>query len=162
MKPCLQHDGCNTEIAAPVNEKTQALDRLHRLLRYEGLSWLIGGIVSIAQYFWLLFNLYMYATTDQVTLEALTVSQFVIFAAICTAFLSSPAIILQLVMAKKAQRYANGLRKEWRPVIKRCSSIGIIVLAAFFNHIALVFAIISYCHVKNNIAFAKYNRKKED
>ena len=49
---------------------------------------------------------------------------------------------------KKADEYREDLEHDPKPVIKRCGSVGLIVLAAFFNNLALVFIIINFVRTK--------------
>ena len=51
-------------------------------------------------------------------------------------------------MTKKARKYRDMINYDLNTVVKRCDSIGLIVLGALFNQPALIFIIINFVRVK--------------
>ena len=63
-----------------------------------------------------------------------------------------PVAIINLKMLKKVEYYENTLYSDVSIARKRCTSVGMIVFAAFFNKIALIFIIINFVKTRKNAA----------
>ena len=61
-----------------------------------------------------------------------------------------PIAIVNMVLKGKVGKYRDKLYTDCTDGVKHAGSVGTIVLAAFFNTIALIFIIINFVFVKNN------------
>lgn len=136
---------------ATLQEEKKCLDTFYRFFKYERLSWKISGIVM------LVFCLVIFcfsslwgiipaiAGAEDVDLAA--------FIVICLWFslyglLFLPIAIISLCMVKRCEKYMNTLYTDAKPMVTRCSSIGMIVFSAIFNNIAMAFIIVNFVMVK--------------
>lgn len=143
-----------TQQAAPVGNgldtEKQYLDTFYRFFKYERLSWKIGGVVFlILSLFFLGFALLFLtiALARDAEEVAMVAPLFILYGLV---FL--PVAIVNLKMVKKTEYYMNTLYMDVRPTIERSGSVGMIVLSAFFNEIAMIFIIINFVRTKNNKA----------
>ncbi|MBO4870141.1 MAG: hypothetical protein J5585_10570 [Clostridia bacterium] len=63
-----------------------------------------------------------------------------------------PMSILNFTLVKKVEYYQGTMYKDVSIARTRCTSVGMIVLAAIFNKIAMIFIIINFVKTKNNAA----------
>ena len=63
-----------------------------------------------------------------------------------------PPAVVSLVMLKKVEYYENTVYTDVSIARKRCISVGMIVFAAIFNKIALIFIIINFVKTRKNAA----------
>jgi hypothetical protein len=63
-----------------------------------------------------------------------------------------PLAIINLKLLKKVEYYENTLYSDVSIARKRCTSVGMIVFAAIFNKIALIFIIINFVKTRKNAA----------
>ena len=61
-----------------------------------------------------------------------------------------PTAVMSLVMLKKVEYYENTVYTDVSIARKRCTSVGMIVFAAIFNKIALIFIIINFVKTRKN------------
>ena len=66
------------------------------------------------------------------------------------ALLLAPVAAVNLIMKRKLDGYIEQVETNPVPAKERAKSIGMIVLAAFFNEIAMIFIILNFVHVKSN------------
>lgn len=134
------------------------LDTTVRFLRYERTSWIIGGIVLIfCTVLYILLGLLFFA----VGLAARSDNELGLYSAIPLFYFSISVVWLSLIAylplaivnfaaVKRINMYINTIYSDASIARKRCSSVGMIVFAAIFNQIALIFIIINFVRTKRN------------
>ncbi len=144
----------NPETANYAEEK-EFLDTTHRFLKYERICWNIFGIFSLVMSgIFLLFTVLVLAGASGMVIDAETEAAFglglvsVMMMIYCLLFV--PFAVIGLVCASRIKRYMNELYTDIRATAERCSSIGLIVLGAFFNNLAMIFYIINFARFKSN------------
>lgn len=161
MKTCTQcgaqlHDdanfcfGCGASVSAP---DSSLLERFYQFLKWERLSWKIFGIV------WLVLSIVLSVCGLIIIVSAaMTGYSYRVDMGIIGCFylflglLYLPIAIVNKVMEKKTSAYMQQLFTDPKPVLARCGSVGMIVLAACFNNVALIFIIINFIRTKTNKA----------
>ena len=138
----------------PLAEEKEFLQQTHRFLKYERLCCKIPAIFFLI--FSLLFigiSLLFLILSPQMHYENGQIGMALMFGIYFVyGLFFLPISIINFVMVKKATKYMNGIYVDPRHTLDRCGSVGRIVLAAFFNNIALVFIIINFVRMKNNAA----------
>ena len=139
-----------THCGAPMNsdvaiaKEKECLDNFYRFFKYERLAWKIPGIVmavfcaiiGFISLIFLLAGLKEPAAIGGAFVSLLYLALFL------------PIAIVNLKMVSKAEYYMDTLYNDVAPMRKRAQSVGMIVLAAFFNEIALIFIIINFVRAK--------------
>ena len=134
------------------------LDTMYRLLKYRRLACKIIGIFS------LIFGLFYAVFAGIYIAGAVTLSSgnvyipeyphffFILYSIlyICYALVYLANSFINFGMKKKAEKLMDEMYHNVRPAADYCASIGRIVVAYFFNHIAMVFAIIGCVHARRN------------
>ncbi len=149
-------DSCGAAVDTHSLEQ-EYLNNTHRFLRYERLAWKIYGIVWIcivallALATGILFIALAAAVASGSEPEILLIPMVYL---IMYLIIFVPVAIANLVMPKKLDYYLKTLYTDIRPAQKRISEVGMIVYAAFFNEIALIFVIINFARAKSNRALA--------
>ncbi|MBQ7107145.1 MAG: zinc-ribbon domain-containing protein [Clostridia bacterium] len=134
------------EDAVLIQEEKECLDNFYRFFKYERLAWKISGIVFlILSIVFMGFGL-LFALLAAVVEEAFAAGFGAIY--ILYGLLILPVAIVNLKMVSKAEYYMDIIYKDARPVVKRCSSVGMIVLGAMFNTIAMAFIIVNFVLAK--------------
>ena len=153
---------CNS-CGAPVDEvKTEAdliaeeqrvLNKFSTGLKHERLAWKIGGILSLIATIYILIGALLLPICGMDAYSPETAHEFVELTVICLtcALCVLPVPIVNFTMMKKLGKYRAKLFTACKDGISHCS-VGSIVLAALFNEVALVFAIINFVRAKNNAA----------
>ena len=138
----------------PLAEEKEFLQQTHRFLKYERLACRILGIVMLIVTLLLIgFSVLFLVLATQMRYADGQVGMLFAFCMYFTyGIVLLPVAIANLVMAKKATNYMNGIYTDPRPALTRCGAVGIIVVAAFFNTISLIFVIINFVRMKNNTA----------
>lgn len=132
--------------AVLIQEEKECLDNFYRFFKYERLAWKISGIVFlILSIVFMGFGL-LFALLAAVVEEAFAAGFGAIY--ILYGLLILPVAIVNLKMVSKAEYYMDIIYKDARPVVKRCSSVGMIVLGAMFNTIAMAFIIVNFVLAK--------------
>lgn len=144
----------NSETANFAEEK-EFLDATHRFLKYERICWNIFGIFSLVMSgIFLLFTLLAVVGASSMIIDAQTEAVFglgiVSFMMVLYCLLFVPFAVIGLVCASRIKRYMNEMYTDIRSTADRCGSIGLIVLGAFFNNIAMIFYIINFARFKSN------------
>ena len=139
-----------------LQEEKKCLDQFYRFFKYERLSWKISGIVM------LVFSLFIFILSGLVSvIPAISgvedsldlVGVIFLFLWISLyGLLFLPIAIINLKMVKRCDNYMNTLYSDAAPMVKRCNSVGMIVLGAIFNTVAMAFIIVNFVRAKNNAA----------
>lgn len=137
----------DTENQTLSDDDKNFLDTTHRLLRWEQKAWKIGGTAYtilgavFAGLYFLLGIIFAFVEPEF----------FVVF--MLYSFLIGGSFIgvgiVSMQARKKVNYYINSLYNDIQPTVTRCSSVGMIVLCAIFNTIALVFFIINFTRMKS-------------
>lgn len=165
----------NAAEAKKANEQ-KCLDRLSTGLKHERLCYKIFGIVwTVIASFILILSIFMligssliaenavdYSVeyngseyyTEDFDVEPDTVAS-ALFIGLGSGYLSMALIffgisIVNFVLASKVGKYRNTLYNDCTSGANHASSVGSIVLAAFFNEVALIFVIINFVFMKKN------------
>ncbi len=141
--------GCGTPVGNTEAEKTECIEDFRKFLKWERFSWLLFGIIFLV-YGILVLTLGMIIvmaggmTGYSYRLDMGVIGGVYVFAGLLVLSIA----IVNLVMAKRAGEYREDLDHAPKYVIDRCGSVGLIVLGAFFNTLALVFIIINFVRTK--------------
>lgn len=136
-------------------EQKNFLSSLYNMLKWERNFWLIFAIIYLvgAVIFFLLALIFSTVGSLE-AIELMSNEEEVAFAFVAllyfifALFLYLPITIVNFVMTKKARKYRDMINYDLNTVVKRCDSIGLIVLGALFNQPALIFIIINFVRVK--------------
>lgn len=125
------------------------LNQTHRLLRWERTAWricstvfIVCGIVFAAIFS--LLTLFGIAQDDYFSFGF-----FLVYALLFGGMFIALGIVNRVVSGKLNQ-YLDTLYRNFGPTYQRCGSIGMLVFAAFFNEIALIFFLINFVRMKTN------------
>ena len=139
--------------AAPAQEET-ALNLMQRMFKYERLAWKIGAIVWLvmAAIFGLFSGLYGLIGLISMIEEPEMGGMMFGFGLYFTIFVVMYASvgIYNLMMVKRANHYMETARQDVQGALTRAGSVGMIVLSAMFNTVAMVFIIINFVNAKTN------------
>lgn len=134
------------EDAVLIQEEKECLDNFYRFFKYERLAWKISGIVAtVLACVFIGFGL-LFVLVGAGLEEAFFMGFSSIYIVYGIAFL--PIGIVSLKMVGKAEYYMDIIYRDARPAIKRCNAVGMIVLGAFFNTIAMAFIIVNFVLAK--------------
>ncbi len=143
--------------SAQFKEEKDFLDMTHRFLKYERIAWRVLGIFALVfGILYFVFGLLILAGAAGLVLSEVPQSAFALGA--ITFFLCFASILLigiavvSLVTAKKIEPHLTGLYLDIHPAVERCSSIPLMILAIFFNKIALIFFLINFFRIRSNRA----------
>lgn len=115
------------------------LDSFHHFLRKEKLMWKIVGILFLVLCgLMVLGGLFSFGDGGWIYL--------------LEGILYLPIGIICLCMIRRVDYYLNTLYTDAKPMVKRCGSVGMIILGAMFNTLAMIFIIVNFVRVKNNAA----------
>lgn len=139
-------------------EEKESLDNFARFFKYERLAWKIEGIV-------ILVLSCLFAGLGFIFFMAAMAEEF--FAGIGVLYmlyglLFLPVAIVNLKMVSRAEHYMNIVYTDAAAVEERAGSIGMIILAAFFNNIALVFIIINFVRSKTEKDVLKSAQRRQE
>ena len=150
-------------------EEAACLDKSYRMFKFERLVWKIFGFVWLASIIFLvLAGVLMLALNSVVgelppeaTMEIFDEMPYglhgILFALYGVAYilmgvLYIPVMIVNFKMVKRAEYYMDTVYTDTAGAVKRAGAVGMIVLSALFNTVAMIFIIINFVHVKNNRA----------
>lgn len=133
------------EDAVLIQEEKECLDNFYRFFKYERLAWKISGIVAtvLACVFLGIALICLIAAVAADITALAGVMVFVMYGLIIL-----PVGIVNLKMVGKAEYYMDIIYRDARPAIKRCNAVGMIVLGALFNTIAMAFIIVNFVLAK--------------
>ena len=139
-------------------EEKESLDNFARFFKYERLAWKIEGIV-------MLVISCLFAGLGFIFFMAAIAEEF--FAGVGTIYmlyglLFLPVAIVNLKMVSRAEHYMNIVYTDAAAVEERAGNVGMIVLAAFFNSIALVFIIINFVRSKTEKDVLKSAQRRQE
>ncbi len=142
---------CGAQVSGSAVMDKACLDQFYQFLKWERLSWKIFGIV------WLVLSIVLAACGLIIMVSgAMTGYSYRLDMAVIgiiylmLGLLYLPIAIVNKVMVKKTHDCMKMLYIEPKTVLARCGSVGMIVLAAFFNNVALIFIIINFVRTKTN------------
>ena len=81
-------------------------------------------------------------------LRLIWIFKFTVFYLKCGNYDVLPIAIVNLKMVSKAEYYMDTLYNDASSMRERAESVGMIILATFFNEIALIFIIINFVRAK--------------
>ncbi len=147
-------------VAAPVmataapNPQEVALNLMQRMFKYERLAWKIGAIVWLVYgaFFGLFSLLYgfigLVGMIEDPEMGGMMFFMGIYFSVFVALFASVG--VYNLMMVKRASHYMNTAHLDVRGALTRAGSVGMIVLGAMFNTVAMVFIIINFVNAKTN------------
>lgn len=135
-----------------IAQEKEQLDFMYKFLKFERIAWKVGGIVItvLAGLFAFLGLIFLIVSADSYGYREdfyLSMGLTYFFMGI----LYVPIGIVGFKMVGKVEEYMNMLYYDAAPVVQRCTSVGMIVLGAFFNTIAMVFIIVNFAKTKSNL-----------
>lgn len=153
----------------------ECMRSLYYHLKHEKLVWKIFGIVAIVSCALLIFGgiVIMVAGIGSAAGSIYAGDEYISFtgaSAIASlggmyfmfyGIFLTPIAVIDLVMIGKTQRYIDSLYTDCGEAVTRCGSVGMIVFAALFNEIALIFIIINFVKVKRYRAVFDEVRKAQ-
>ena len=139
-------------------EEKESLDNFARFFKYERLAWKIEGIV-------MLVISCLFAGLGFIFFMATIAEEF--FAGVGAIYmlyglLFLPVAIVNLKMVSRAEHYMNIVYTDAAAVEERAGNVGMIVLAAFFKSIALVFIIIYFVRSKTEKDVLKSAQRRQE
>ena len=151
-------------VSEPVKEYTIAeekacLDSFARFFRYERVAWKISGIVFLILSCFFGGLSFLAIVTSTVVDEFLSVIG-VMYMLYAVLFL--PVAIVNLKMIGRAEHYMNIVYTDAAAVEERAGNVGMIILAAFFNEIALIFIIINFVRSKTEKNILKSAQRRQE
>ena len=141
--------GCGSAAGSEQAEKMECMEDFRKFLKWERFSWRLFGIIFLVCSLIILTCALAIIIAGGMTGYSYRLDMAVVgimYGLMGVLYL--PIAIVNLVMAKKAGEYREDLEHDPKPVMERCGSVGLIVLAAFFNNLALVFIIINFVRTK--------------
>lgn len=134
-----------------VNEEQECLDNFHKAFKFERLAWKILGIIMLVCAIVYAFLGGM-ITFLGLLADGNIVSVMGMPYLLISLIFMFPVAIFNLKMVSRAEYYMDTLYTDTAGMVKRTSSIGMIVLGAIFNQYALICIIISFVRTKSNKA----------
>lgn len=133
------------------------LDQVRVGLRHERTAWKIGGIIFCVFAAIFLLCAIMFGAEGSSSYSssysrdyALMLQIYAITYAVIAIVAYVPCAVACFVMTGKCSRYLNNFSGNPGAAVQRCGSVGLIVLGALFNTIALIFIIINFVRCKSN------------
>lgn len=158
MKYCAQcgEELCDTTLT---EEEKDCLNLFYRFFKYERLAWKIGGIVFLIISLLFLGLSALVVFVGAVTEEAVMIMAFPFF---LYGIVFLPIAIVGLMMVKKAKYHMDIVYEDAKAVIKRCNSVGMIVLGVLFNNIAAAFIITNFVMAKTKAKVLEEIARKQE
>lgn len=149
-------DGCGNAVATMVpaaDRGKEALDSLCRFMKFERLAYKILGIVMLVLgcvYVGLMLVVGLVVLVGGEGMGMFTGFMGFVYMGFVYGGVFLAVGIVNLVLKKKVSALMDTCYSNPSAAIRRCGSVGTIVLAAFFNEIALIFVIINFVKTKTN------------
>ncbi len=141
--------GCGAATGNIEAEKRECIEDFRKFLKWERFGWRLFGIIFLVCSLIILTCALAIIIAGGMTGYSYRLDMAVVGIMYgCMGLLYLPIAIVNLVMAKKAGECREDLDRDPKRVIGRCESVGLIVLAAIFNNLALVFIIINFVRAK--------------
>lgn len=141
---------CSTcgERIAPVTKQdlTETLNIFKANFRREKISWMIAAIVISAITLLLTMFAFLMIVIGITTAEAALLTMGIVY--LLYPILFAPIIIVNWAMTVKAGRYERTVMDDPVGAVERAGNVGIIVVSALFNNIAMIFVIINFVYAK--------------
>ncbi len=134
---------CQLDCSAVTDTQQQeqhALNFMLRMMKYERLSWMIGGGVQLGLAV-LLAVLFAYLSGNPLIEDTAEL--------LFDAFLYGCTAIVNFILGSRITRYMDEIFCDVRPAFDRCTAVSTIVLAALFNEIAMIFVIINFATARS-------------
>ena len=133
-------------------EEQQVIDGIKRNFRREKTAYKLVGLIgviimSISCVLIILAGIAGMADAEQGTA---VIAASLITYAVTLAFTTLPVFIINLVASGKLNNYISTADRDIEMSRARAGSIGMIVFAAIFNDIALIFVILNFIYVKRH------------
>lgn len=136
------------ERIAPVTKQdlTETLNIFKANFRREKISWMIAAIVISAITLLLTMFAFLMIFIGITTAEEAFLAMGIVY--LLYPILFAPIIIVNWVMTVKAGRYERTVTDDPAGAVERAGNVGIIVVSALFNNIAMIFVIINFVYAK--------------
>lgn len=136
------------ERIAPVTKQdlTETLNIFKANFRREKISWMIAAIVISAITLLLTMFAFLMIVIGITTAEAALLTMGIVY--LLYPILFAPIIIVNWAMTVKAGRYERTVMDDPVGAVERAGNVGIIVVSALFNNIAMIFVIINFVYAK--------------
>lgn len=136
------------ERMAPVTKQdlTETLNIFKANFRREKISWMIAAIVISAITLLLTMFAFLMIFIGITTAEEAFLAMGIVY--LLYPILFAPIIIVNWVMTVKAGRYERTVTDDPAGAVERAGNVGIIVVSALFNNIAMIFVIINFVYAK--------------
>ncbi len=138
--------------------RSDALRLMYRRLNAERIWWMVGGIIAAAAIVWLVIISFVIgelgagSTAHVGGSTPIGADFFGLTVAVYCVIVYAPICVINFVMMSKAKRYRDLVFSDTETVVTRCSGVGMIVLGALFNTIAMIFIIINFTSARRNRA----------
>lgn len=136
------------ERIAPVTKQdlTETLNIFKANFRREKISWMIAAIAITALTLLLTMFAFLMIVIGITTAEEALLTMGIVY--LLYPILFAPIIIINWVMTVKAGRYERTVMDDPVGAVERAGNVGIIVVSALFNNIAMIFVIINFVYAK--------------
>lgn len=143
---------------AEAQEDKECLDNFYTFLKWERFGWKLSAILFlIATIIFAMIGLIAlaggavaFSESDFNSMPATFSFGIGFLYLFLSLILYLPVTIINFSMSKRTKNYMNLVYTDMEAVEERCSNIGIIILGAFFNTLALIFIIINFVRTKTN------------
>ena len=143
---------------AEAQEDKECLDNFYTFLKWERFGWKLSAILFlIATIIFAMIGLIAlaggavaFSESDFNSMPATFSVGIGFLYLFLSLILYLPVTIINFSMSKRTKNYMNLVYTDIEAVEERCSNIGIIILGAFFNTLALIFIIINFVRTKTN------------
>lgn len=138
---------CGERIAPVTKEDlTETLNIFKANFRREKISWMIAAIVISAITLLLTMFAFLMIFIGITTAEEAFLAMGIVY--LLYPILFAPIIVINWVMTVKAGRYESTVTDNPAGAVERAGNVGIIVVSALFNNIAMIFVIINFVYAK--------------
>lgn len=138
---------CGERIAPVTKEDlTETLNIFKANFRREKISWMIAAIVISAITLLLTMFAFLMIFIGITTAEEAFLAMGIVY--LLYPILFAPIIVINWVMTVKAGRYESTVTDDPAGAVERAGNVGIIVVSALFNNIAMIFVIINFVYAK--------------
>ena len=136
------------ERIAPVTKQdlTETLNIFKANFRREKISWMIEAIAITALTLLLTMFAFLMIFIGITTAEEAFLAMGIVY--LLYPILFAPIIVINWVMTVKAGRYESTVTDDPAGAVERAGNVGIIVVSALFNNIAMIFVIINFVYAK--------------
>ena len=138
---------CGERIAPVTKEDlTETLNIFKANFRREKISWMIAAIVITALTLLLTMLAFLMVAIGLSVADGEILTMGIVYLLYPIFF--APIIVINWVMTVKAGRYESTVTDDPAGAVERAGNVGIIVVSALFNNIAMIFVIINFVYAK--------------